>query len=51
MYLVGPTLAKLLFHAFVVLVDVLILSGAANNRHPRRQWRAHPVFSGSRRER
>ena len=30
MYLVGPTLAKLLFHAFVVLVGVLILSGAAN---------------------
>jgi len=30
MYLVGPTLAKLAFHAFVVLVGVLILSGAAN---------------------
>src|SRR5258708_7754886 len=30
MYLVGPTLAKLIFHAFVVLVGVLILSGAAN---------------------
>jgi len=30
MYLVGPTVAKLLFHAFVVLVGVLILSGAAN---------------------
>lgn len=30
MYLVGPTLAKLVFHAFVVLVGVLILSGAAN---------------------
>jgi amino acid transporter len=30
MYLVGPTLPKLLFHAFVVLVGVLILSGAAN---------------------
>jgi amino acid transporter len=30
MYLVGPTLVKLLFHAFVVLVGVLILSGAAN---------------------
>jgi amino acid transporter len=30
MYLVGPTLVKLVFHAFVVLVGVLILSGAAN---------------------
>jgi len=30
MYLVGPTVAKLIFHAFVVLVGVLILSGAAN---------------------
>jgi hypothetical protein len=30
MYLVGPTLAKLIFHAFVVLVGVLILSGGAN---------------------
>jgi amino acid transporter len=30
MFLVGPTLAKLAFHAFVVLVGVLILSGAAN---------------------
>ncbi len=30
MYLVGPTALKLLFHAFVVLVGVLILSGAAN---------------------
>ncbi|MBV8551158.1 MAG: APC family permease [Acidobacteriaceae bacterium] len=30
MYLVGPTLLKLLFHGFVVLVGVLILSGAVN---------------------
>jgi len=30
MYLTGPIWAKLLFHAFVVLVGVLILSGAAN---------------------
>jgi amino acid transporter len=30
MYLVGPTLLKLLFHAFVVLVGTLILSGAVN---------------------
>jgi hypothetical protein len=30
MHLVGPTLAKLAFHAFVVLVGVLILAGAAN---------------------
>src|SRR4029077_19003870 len=30
MYLVGPTLAKLLFHAFVVLWGLSILSGPAN---------------------
>ncbi len=30
MYLVGPTPLKLLFHAFVVLVGTLILSGAVN---------------------
>jgi len=30
MYLSGPVLAKLIFHLFVVLVGVLILSGAAN---------------------
>ena len=30
MYLAGPTWAKLLFHAFVVLVGVLILAGAQN---------------------
>ena len=30
MYLVGPMLARLLFHAFVVLVGVLILAGAVN---------------------
>ena len=30
MYLVGPTLLKLIFHAFVVTVGVLILSGAVN---------------------
>jgi len=30
MYLVGPTLLKLIFHAFVVLVGVLILAGAQN---------------------
>src|SRR4029434_7383696 len=30
MHLVGPTLLKLIFHLFVVLVGVLILSGAAN---------------------
>jgi amino acid transporter/nucleotide-binding universal stress UspA family protein len=30
MYLVGPTFLKLLFHAFVVLVGVLILAGAVN---------------------
>lgn len=30
MYLVGPTPVKLLFHAFVVLVGTLILSGAVN---------------------
>ena len=30
MYLVGPTTLKLLFHAFVVLVGVLILAGAQN---------------------
>jgi amino acid transporter/nucleotide-binding universal stress UspA family protein len=30
MYLVGPTIAKLAFHMFVVLVGVLILSGAVN---------------------
>ncbi len=30
MYVVGPTLPKLLFHAFVVLVGVLILAGALN---------------------
>jgi amino acid transporter len=29
-YLIGPTILKLLFHAFVVLVGVLILSGALN---------------------
>ncbi len=30
MYLAGPELAKLIFHAFVVLVGALILSGAVN---------------------
>ncbi len=30
MYLVGPTFLKLIFHAFVVTVGVLILSGAVN---------------------
>jgi amino acid transporter len=30
MYLVGPTVLKLFFHAFVVLVGVLILAGAQN---------------------
>ena len=30
MYLVGPTILKLLFHGFVVLVGTLILSGAVN---------------------
>src|SRR5262249_23839828 len=30
MYLAGPKLAKLIFHAFVVLVGVLILAGAQN---------------------
>ena len=30
MYLVGPTALKLLFHAFVVVVGVLILAGAQN---------------------
>jgi hypothetical protein len=30
MYLAGPTWAKLIFHAFVVLVGVLILAGAQN---------------------
>jgi amino acid transporter len=30
MYLVGPTVLKLCFHAFVVLVGVLILAGAQN---------------------
>jgi amino acid transporter len=30
MYLVGPPLPKLIFHAFVVLVGALILSGAVN---------------------
>ncbi len=30
MYLVGPTLLKLAFHMFVVVVGVLILSGAVN---------------------
>jgi len=30
MFLVGPTAAKLAFHAFVVLVGTLILSGAVN---------------------
>ena len=30
MYLVGPTVLKLLFHGFVVLVGVLILAGAQN---------------------
>jgi amino acid transporter len=30
MYLSGPILARLIFHGFVVLVGVLILSGAAN---------------------
>ena len=30
MYLVGPMLARLLFHAFVVLVGALILAGAVN---------------------
>jgi amino acid transporter len=30
MYLVGPTWARLIFHGFVVLVGVLILSGAQN---------------------
>src|ERR1700688_3350256 len=30
MYLVGPTVLKLVFHAFVVLVGVLILAGAQN---------------------
>jgi amino acid transporter len=30
MYVVGPTGLKLVFHAFVVLVGVLILAGAAN---------------------
>ena len=29
-FLVGPTALKLLFHAFVVLVGTLILSGAVN---------------------
>jgi amino acid transporter len=29
-YLIGPTILKLVFHAFVVLVGVLILSGALN---------------------
>jgi hypothetical protein len=31
MYLVGPTVLKLLFHGFVVLVGVLILAGAQNS--------------------
>jgi amino acid transporter len=30
MFVVGPTILKLFFHAFVVLVGVLILAGAAN---------------------
>ena len=30
MYLAGPLMARLLFHAFVVLVGALILSGAVN---------------------
>jgi amino acid transporter len=30
MYLIGPTSLKLIFHAFVVLVGVLILAGAQN---------------------
>ena len=30
MFLIGPTPVKLLFHGFVVLVGVLILSGAVN---------------------
>jgi amino acid transporter len=30
MYVVGPTIPKLLFHLFVVVVGVLILSGAVN---------------------
>jgi len=30
MYLIGPTMLKLLFHGFVVLVGVLILAGAQN---------------------
>jgi amino acid transporter len=30
MYLVGPTVLKLLFHSFVVIVGTLILSGAVN---------------------
>ena len=30
MYLVGPTVLKLIFHGFVVLVGVLILAGAQN---------------------
>ncbi len=30
MYVVGPTILKIFFHAFVVLVGVLILAGAAN---------------------
>jgi hypothetical protein len=30
MYLVGPTMLKLIFHGFVVLVGVLILAGAQN---------------------
>jgi amino acid transporter len=30
MYVAGPTMLKLVFHAFVVLVGVLILAGAAN---------------------
>ncbi len=30
MFLIGPTPVKLLFHAFVVLVGVMILSGAVN---------------------
>ncbi len=30
MFLVGPTIAKLLFHVFVVVVGALILSGACN---------------------
>ena len=42
MHLAGPQLLRLVFHVFVVIVGVLILSGAVNTVDHRRQRRHEP---------